>query len=179
MSTEHRITNISNAGIGSTGISSGGISSAGIGNSQRSWIGDFPPQTTTEGVTYTTTGGTSSGDTFTLQPSPWNTSALPSKYLVMDLPKKPMPHFVFVDGRMLTLGIIGTDVECAFVGRSKIIFSPGIVSTLEVNSSKISIQYEDFINHYNVVGSDGPMLNVELVSTISLKKKRRAQKKTK
>jgi len=96
------------------------------------------------------------------------------KYAVMELPREgELPTSVFVSGRMLTLGILGTDVECAFTG-DKLVFEPGAVSAISYGKRiTISVEYQDAIYHYNV-GSNGMVeylpnsstLVVTLVSTI-------------
>lgn len=101
------------------------------------------------------------------------------KYAVMDLPRKDgVPTAVFVCGRMLTLGVLGTDVECAFAG-DQLVFEPGVVTAMSFGGRiTISIEFHDEICHYNV-GQDGVVtydgensstLETTLVSTI--KKKR-------
>lgn len=96
------------------------------------------------------------------------------KYAVMELPRTDLPIAVYVCGRMLTLGILGTDVECAYTG-DKLVFEPGAVSAVAMgNRITVSVEYNDEIYHYNV-GNDGHVvyednsstLVVTLVSTIS------------
>jgi len=96
------------------------------------------------------------------------------KYAVMNLPRKELPLAVYICGRMLTLGILGTDVECAYTGK-QIVFEPGVVSTVKFgNRITVSVEYKDEIFHYNI-GQNGIIayeneksstLEVTLVSTI-------------
>jgi hypothetical protein len=96
------------------------------------------------------------------------------KYAVMNLPRKELPLAVYVCGRMLTLGILGTDVECAYTGE-QLIFEPGAVSAIRFGSRiTASVEYNDEILHYNV-GQNGAVtyegwnsstLEVTLISTI-------------
>lgn len=55
------------------------------------------------------------------------TSISPQPYLVMDLPKNELPKAVYVCGRMMTLGLLGTPVECAYTGEC-LIFEPGVIT---------------------------------------------------
>lgn len=94
------------------------------------------------------------------------------KYSVMDLPRTEMPRAVFVCGRMVTLGILGTDVECAFVGEY-LVFAPGVINYVWNTRTTVIIEYADAFYHYNV-GQNGTdmfekesaKLNTTLVSTI-------------
>lgn len=96
------------------------------------------------------------------------------KYAVMNLPRKELPLAVYICGRMLTLGILGTDVECAYTGK-QIVFEPGVVSSAKFgNRITVSVEYKDEIFHYNI-GRNGNIayeneksstLEVTLVSTI-------------
>jgi len=87
------------------------------------------------------------------------------KYAVFDLPREGMPIAVYVCGRMLTLGILGTDVECAFTG-DKLVFEPGAVSAISWgNRITISLEYADEIYHYNV-GSNGQIEYLPNSSTL-------------
>lgn len=89
------------------------------------------------------------------------------KYSVMDLPREDMPIKVFVCGRMLTLGMLGSDVEVAYTG-DKLIFSPGVINVICYNDrTTISLEYKDEIYHYNYIGTDGSMVEADLLSTIS------------
>jgi len=99
------------------------------------------------------------------------------KYAVMELPRKDVPMAVFVCGRMVTLGILGTEVECAFTG-DKLVFEPGVVGATSFGDRiTVSIEYDDEIIHYNI-GQDSQVtyinersstLEVTLVSTIKKK----------
>lgn len=106
-----------------------------------------------------------------LQPS------LNAKYSVMNLPRKKTPIAVFASGRMLTLGLLGTCVECAYTSE-QIIFSPGTINALTFNGKvTVSVEYEDEILHYNIGDEIGnhyesdtsSTLIVMLVSTIRKK----------
>lgn len=101
------------------------------------------------------------------------------KYAVMGLPRKDeVPTAVFVCGRMLTLGALGTDVECAYAG-DQLVFEPGVVTAMSFGGRiTISIEFHDEICHYNA-GQDGVVtydgensstLETTLVSTIKKKK---------
>jgi hypothetical protein len=105
------------------------------------------------------------------------------KYTTMDLSRKKCPISGFVSGKMVTLGILGTDVECAYAGK-KLIFSPGSIrSDGQSERITVSVEYDDAICHYNIgidsgaikyLSSSPTKLMVSLVSTI---KKKRIRKK--
>jgi hypothetical protein len=81
------------------------------------------------------------------------------KYVEFKLPKDKMPISVFVCGRMITIGLLGTDVECAYIPKTsekqddcaQLIFSPGVLSSISYNNRlTVSLDYEDEIYHYNI-----------------------------
>jgi len=99
------------------------------------------------------------------------------KYAVFELPREDMPTAVFVCGRMLTLGILGTDVEVAYTG-DKLVFEPGAISAISMGGRiTVSVEYDDEIYHYNI-GQGGMVeylpnsstLVTTLVSTIKRKR---------
>lgn len=100
------------------------------------------------------------------------------KYAVVELARKDVPVAVYVCGRMVTLGILGTDVECAFTG-DKLVFKPYVIIATNFGSKiTLSIEYDNEIQHYNM-GKNGQIiyineqpstLEVTLVSTIVKKK---------
>lgn len=81
------------------------------------------------------------------------TKTLQHKYIVFRLPKeklKIMPNKVYVSGRLVTVGILGSDVQAAFAG-NKLVFGPGELDGVFLNKrSIISIDYGDWLYHYNV-----------------------------
>jgi hypothetical protein len=79
----------------------------------------------------------------------WGSYFNNTKYSVLNLPrKKKMPRAVYVAGKMLTLGLLGSDVEVAFTG-SQIVFSPGTLATTG-SSLTLIIDYADESYHYNL-----------------------------
>ena len=99
------------------------------------------------------------------------------KYVMMELPREDVPIAVFVCGRMLTMGILGTDVEVAYTG-DKLVFEPGIVGAMVFGDRiTVSVEYHDEIYHYNIgtngmveyVSENSSTLETTLVSTISKK----------
>src|SRR5271157_4803221 len=46
-------------------------------------------------------------------------------YKVMKLPRKEMPKTVYALGKMVTLGILGSDCECAYTGQH-LVFAPNV-----------------------------------------------------
>lgn len=98
-----------------------------------------------------------------------------AKHVTMDLPRRGLPISVFVSGRLITLGILGTEVECAFTAK-QLIFSPGVISAMSYNQKvTISIEYGDETYHYVVDGTspNSSKLLVRMVS--SVKKASKAQ----
>jgi hypothetical protein len=114
---------------------------------------DYNSSTTTN-VPYVTTTlntSTSTGTTpdFVINwPSTtWTTSTLklPS-YYVFRLPESNMPYKVYAAGRLLTLGMFGSDAEVAFCGVKKLIFAGTVLQNIDY----ISIEYKDCIYHYKI-----------------------------
>lgn len=131
------------------------------------WINPVPSQTVL------------SGGSFSLQ------NAMHNKYAVFELPEDDVPEAVYVCGRLVTLGAIGTAVECAFVG-DKLIFEPGILNAINYNGRlTVSLKYPEKTYHYNV-GEEGVLqfkagtsiVISELVSTIDHKRKKKSNAKT-
>lgn len=100
------------------------------------------------------------------------------KYAVVELDREDVPMAVYICGRMLTLGILGTAVECAFTG-NKLVFEPGVVSAIAFgNRITMSIEYDDEIRHYNIgtagqvtyISDQSSTMDITIVSTIVKKK---------
>lgn len=100
------------------------------------------------------------------------TNSLANHHSIMDLPvKNKMPISVFVCGRMITLGIIGSNVECAYIN-GQLIFMPGTLDGVFGKQITVSIEYNDAIYHYNLGQylthqSCSKKVDAQLVSTIS------------
>jgi len=97
-------------------------------------------------------------------------------YAIFELPERRIPRRVYLCGRLVTLGAIGTDVECAFAGK-KLIFEPGLINALTFNGRvTVSLEYDDCTYHYNI-GREGipafrpnsKTLDAQLVSKIEHK----------
>lgn len=177
--------NINNANNANGSSSSNSIYTNGIGNGSSSGgITISPYGTGTNGTGVCTCGqncgGSLCGNGYWYQqpyyqPSniTFHTMSTPNqKYSVMDLPRKDMPTSVYVCGRMVTLGILGTDVECAYVGEY-LVFAPGIVNYVWNSRTTVIVEYKDEIYHYNIGANGTDMyakesskLNAILVSTI-------------
>lgn len=107
---------------------------------------------------YTTTGGTGSTGGITLYP---NTSAghitlgpqtyynNQRHYVVFDLPSKKIPELVFVNGILVSVGVLGSSAECAFAGKS-LIFDYNVVQQHSSRKITITLQYKEKIYHYCV-----------------------------
>jgi len=97
-------------------------------------------------------------------------TSVSDKYRILELPRDDScPIAVYVCGRMVTLGILGTDVECAFTG-DKLVFEPGIIQSILMSGRiTVSVEYKDKIYHYNVstnLVDNSSTLLATLVSTI-------------
>ena len=150
------------AGGGNNGLTGGNTTGGIYGtNGQGSggwWNGVYYPYTTypNNGIYYPYT----------------TTTYIPpdSKYTVMELPRQDMPTKIYVCGKLVTLGILGTDVECAYIG-GQIVFSPNVISINWLGRTTIIVEYKDEIYNYNInkegmyVGTSH-ILNTTLVSTI-------------
>jgi len=133
-------------------------------NTDYTYIGD-PVEQTTNGVVW---GNGTNG--ITLDNNWYATTfnidySKNCKYAVAELPRKDMPISVFICGRMLTLGILGTDVECAYTGE-KLVFSPGVVGAISYGSRiTMSVEYSNEIYHYNI-GKEGRIEYINDSSTM-------------
>lgn len=137
----------------------------------------------------TTTGSSSNGwlsngnGTIYIQPQPnisiGGTTTLnypPDKYYIMKVPaeEKKMPESVYINGSLATLGMFGSDVDCAFTGKD-LIFQSGVLRALVFGEKvKLSLYYKKRIYHYkcrlSIVGvatiSNTNIIDAELLSTI-------------
>lgn len=104
----------------------------------------------------------------------------PNTYKVFTLPRKgEMPEEVYACGRLLTIGLIGTDVECAFLGET-LLFEPGLLNALTFhNRLTLSVKYTDATYHYNLTDNGTQMVEGNLVSTVKHRKSRKRNKKKK
>lgn len=103
------------------------------------------------GITYiptTTTIGTGAAGTGYYGGYATSTITYTYTYKAMKLPRKEIPRTVYVSGRMVTLGIIGSEAECAYAGEH-LIFAPGITETL--GNTTIILEYPDEIYNYKVL----------------------------
>ena len=141
------------------------------------YIGDYPPlqELDSAGNPIYPIGGTSGGiltmpNTGTAS-SPFSIGYAPQKYSVMDLPRDDMPIKVFVAGRMLTIGMLGSDVDAAFIG-DQLIFSPGVLNAISYDGRiSISLEYKNEIYHYNLntpqcISGSSTTISVTLLSVI-------------
>lgn len=122
----------------------------------------YTPTTTTGTINIGGTGGGSSGNISITPYTPnYNPVTVTStgfgvnnpkqKYTVFKLPKKGIvPNKVYVAGRLVTVGILGSDVQAAFAG-DKLVFAPGEINVITYNEKlTISLDYGDWVYHYNV-----------------------------
>lgn len=120
------------------------------------------------GISYTT-------GTITVNPTLRVGVIMGTKYSVMEIADDEMPESIYVNGKLMTLGIIGTKVQCAYMG-NQIFFEHGIIDSW-INST-ISIVYEDQTCHYNLEictesgvykDANSLVLNTVLVSSVPRK----------
>lgn len=73
-------------------------------------------------------------------------------YSVFKLPiKDKIPNKVYVSGRLVTVGILGSDVQAAFNGSDKLVFDPAEVDIISYNGRlTLSLDYGDWLYHYNI-----------------------------
>jgi hypothetical protein len=75
---------------------------------------------------------------------------------VFKLPiKDRVPNKVYVSGLLVTIGILGSDVQAAFSG-DKLVFSPGEIPSMVEHGKRVtvSLDYGDWVYHYNVEEKD-------------------------
>jgi len=167
---------ISNGISGNSALGGTGTGLLGGNSTGSIWIAPqstttYPNITTPSTTTIPMTSGTiSTNSTFAF--------AAQGKYSVFELPQKSVPEAVYVSGRLVTLGILGSDVECAFSG-DKLIFAPGVLNAVAYGTRMtLSLKYYNKTYHYNV-GHSGTIaykegsntMDSDLVSTISHKRK--------
>jgi len=77
------------------------------------------------------------------------------KYSVFKLPRTQMPKKVFLNGRLVSLGKIGDDVQAAYDGKNKLIFAPSELTAICINDKiTIAVEYDDCMYHYNIKHSN-------------------------
>lgn len=162
-----------------------GHSNPDTANTTGSGNGNITITTPVQGKTIPTTGGTGLTGGITYSPySPISTSSTFTvgsdikKYSVFTLPKPDVvPNKVYVSGRLLTVGILGSDVQAAFNGKDKLVFAPGEINIVRYNEKlTISLDYGDWLYHYNVefdefgaikYEEDSNIVKVKLVSKVA------------
>lgn len=140
---------------------------------------------------WTYTPSTTTGTAITYGPNDnvewWNNSTVntiitqqPKSFSLMNLDGDDMPESVFVNGTMVTLGIIGSNVQCSYMGNGQLLFDSGVIGdtwATGITCITISVVYSDRTCHYNIefaqeVGiykKGTKTLNAILVSTIPKK----------
>lgn len=138
------------------------------GTSTNGWNGTYTQDSTTSSDIIFYPSGTGAGGTIS---SPSNggmiITSFPDIYQKMEMPREDMPISIFVAGRMLTLGIIGSDVEAVYMGENIMMFKPSVLNIIQFNTLTLSVEYKDEIYHYNVVDSISEQISVDLLSVIS------------
>jgi len=110
------------------------------------------------GITYTPstttilpyTGSTSSG-TISISGTTTMNNTTKQRYAIFMLPKPDVvPNKVYVSGRLVTVGILGSDVQAAFAG-DKLVFAPGEIDIIKYNERlTVALDYGDWLHHYNI-----------------------------
>lgn len=81
-------------------------------------------------------------------------------YKTMELPRKDIPSAVLIDGRIVTLGALGTDVECAHI-EGFLVFAPGVTEGKTI----LVLEYPEGNYTYNIQSpATKKVLDVKLVS---------------
>jgi hypothetical protein len=144
--TNTNSVSISNGSLAGS-LTTNGIGVQGIGSS--SGVGIYG--TSGSGSIQIGNGSLSASPYIFQQSSPYYFSTpAPDKYAVFKLPHELLPEAIFVCGRMVTVGALGTDVECAYAGDT-LIFSPGVLTAICFNNKvTIILQYADRMYHYGV-----------------------------
>ena len=84
----------------------------------------------------------------------------------MELPVSKMPKKIYINGRLLTLGIFGSSVECAYAGKH-LIFAPGLLdSYVTLRNHTIILEYKDKTYNYNIFLGEGNKVIAALLSII-------------
>lgn len=72
-----------------------------------------------------------------------------SDYIVFPLPISKELEAVYMNGRMLSLGVLGSEAECCFAGKD-IVLSKKASSIVYNNNITLILQYKEFYYHYSL-----------------------------
>jgi len=89
-----------------------------------------------------------------------------AKCCVFRLPESAMPNKVYVAGRLVTVGILGSDVQAAYAGGNKLIFMPNELDSIVNGRRTVSLDYGDFLYHYNIDQGEFGAVEFEKDTTI-------------
>ena len=79
-----------------------------------------------------------------------------SKYVVFELPRFRMPDKVFLNGRLVSLGVLGDDVIAAWDKEDKLIMEELDIGAIMINNRmEISLEYDNCTFYYKVEHSLG------------------------
>lgn len=116
----------------------------------------------TNGGAYTLLGGSGSSGTGNINAQSNIVYTYPypqtETYVVFELPRYQMPRKIYLNGRLVTVGMLGNDVQAAYDGKNKVIFRLGELNSYYVsNKITVSVEYSDSLYHYNVEHTGGVM----------------------
>ena len=163
------------------GVGATSTKAASVSSNSTITTGTIGNKTTINPGTITYTGTTLVPQSTTIPYYGYNTITTPQvkqKYSIFKLPMDNIiPNKVYVMGKLVTVGILGTNVQAAFAGGDKLIFSPGeIIGEYGKDNITVSLDYGDWLYHYNVSGGvcapdyiseDSNILKAKLVSKVA------------
>ena len=92
------------------------------------------------------------------------------KFYTLKLQRAELPQAVYISGKRLSVGILGSRVECQYVGGSKLFFEEHTIKSLP--GDHIIIEYSDEIHTYIREDSPGSSYSYDIdVSLVNIIKK--------
>jgi len=95
-------------------------------------------------------------------------------YSVLELPESKMPLKVFIDGGLMTTGVVGSKAQVAYDGRKKLIIKANAITWDEDSITYMSIEYKKSLYHYAIYANesfykeDSVILDAQLLSKVKL-----------
>lgn len=71
-------------------------------------------------------------------------------YCILELAQSKVPKKVYLNGRLLSLGIFGSDVDVAFIPQNKLLIETQMLIDVPGSNRRrnISVEYNDWMYHY-------------------------------